>query len=97
MIFYCSYDSSSAPISSTEFPNTNTSSSVGGSGGYWTNSGAGRGKYPMKGGRMPRKGFQTQDIRPEVSASEPVTLDAARRRQLPAWIREGFYLNIEKN
>lgn len=38
---------------------------------------------------MPRKGFPPQDIRPTVMATETVTLDAAKRRQLPAWIREG--------
>lgn len=75
-------------VSSYEGSGSTAGSDYSGSTGYWTNSGStARGKHPTKPGRLSRKGLST-DSRPEPVA-EPVTLDAARRRQLPAWIREG--------
>lgn len=55
--------------------------------GYWTNNSSGGRNKSMGKQRMPRKGPVQERIE---TNTEPVTLDAAKRRQLPAWIREGI-------
>ncbi|XP_017772598.1 PREDICTED: arginine/serine-rich protein PNISR [Nicrophorus vespilloides] len=56
-----------------------------GSPGYWTSSGA-----SSKAGVKPHNKRYSKVNLPLPPAKAPITLDAAKRKQLPAWIRDGL-------